>query len=238
LRKIYQSAFEIAERYCWEAIFDGRRKSVSKQQWADSIKPRWLELRPQLDQAFSNCRDVGTPTDKLSELDGRVKRLDYKWKLECQSHERPSPNPVPVAIAGVQNTAIAESKKPTRGRPPEYNWDGVKSRLAAYASQHGPVQTLDELLQKTADFANELHPQHKTPSDKTMREAIKAHALNIAAGFSPGKKLEFPRITSFPAQRFAHLFRHRSRPRWRGRRDGPGQQWRDSHGSKTVLHDF
>jgi len=106
LRKIYQSDFEIAERYCWEAIFDGRRKSVSKQQWADSIKPRWLELRPQLDQAFSNCRDVGTPTNKLSDLEGRVKRLDYKWKLVCQSRERASPSPVPVATAGGEAAAI------------------------------------------------------------------------------------------------------------------------------------
>ncbi len=105
LQKNYQSDFEIAERYCWEVIFDERRPNVGKQQWADSIKPRWSELRPQLDQAFSNCRDVGTPADKLSELDGRLKRLDYKWKLVCQSRERASPNPVPVTTAGDETAA-------------------------------------------------------------------------------------------------------------------------------------
>lgn len=82
---------------------------------------------------------------------------------------------------------LAEIKKPKRGRPPEYNWDGVKSRLTAYASQHGPVQTFEELMQKIADFASDLHPKRKTPSDKTMRDAIAAHELNIAAGFAPGK---------------------------------------------------
>jgi hypothetical protein len=43
------------------------------------------------------------------------------------------------------------------------------------------------LMQKCSDFAHDLHPKKRTPSDKTIREAIKTHALDIAASFSPGK---------------------------------------------------
>jgi hypothetical protein len=81
----------------------------------------------------------------------------------------------------------AHLRKPRRGRPAEYNWDGVKSRLADYVSRHGPVRTSDELLQKCADFATELHPKKSTPSDKTIREAIKTHALDATARIVPGK---------------------------------------------------
>jgi hypothetical protein len=78
-------------------------------------------------------------------------------------------------------------KKQKRGRPQEYNWSGVKSRLTDYASQHGPMQRLEELLQKCADFASELHPKGKMPDDKTIREAIKTYGLDIAAGLTSGK---------------------------------------------------
>ncbi len=78
-------------------------------------------------------------------------------------------------------------KKSKRGRPPEYNWNGVKALLETYVSGHGPVQTIGELLQKCADFAFELHPGKSTPDDKTIREAIKTHALAAAAGLDPGK---------------------------------------------------
>jgi hypothetical protein len=73
-------------------------------------------------------------------------------------------------------------KKPKRGRPAEYNWSGVESQLAAYALQHGAVQTSNELLQKCADFATDLHPSRRTPSDKTIREAVNRHQLDLAAG--------------------------------------------------------
>jgi hypothetical protein len=78
-------------------------------------------------------------------------------------------------------------EKPKRGRPAEYNWPGVKKQLTAYVAQNGPIQSSIELLQKCADFASELHPERKTPDDKTIREAIKAHALDIAAGLASGK---------------------------------------------------
>jgi hypothetical protein len=76
-------------------------------------------------------------------------------------------------------------KKSKPGRPAEYNWEGVKARLRTYRSERGPVQTLDELLQKCADFACELHPADRMPADKTIREAIETHALAAAAGFDP-----------------------------------------------------
>jgi hypothetical protein len=77
--------------------------------------------------------------------------------------------------------ASSPLKKQKLGRPQEYNWSGVKSRLTDYASQHGPMQRLEELLQKCADFAADLHPNHLTPSEKTIREAIKRHQLDTAA---------------------------------------------------------
>ena len=83
--------------------------------------------------------------------------------------------------------ASSPLKKQKLGRPQEYNWSGIKSRLTDYASQHGPMQRLEELLQKCADFASELHPKGKMPDDKTIREAIKTHALDIAAGLTSGK---------------------------------------------------
>ena len=64
---------------------------------------------------------------------------------------------------------------------------GVKMLLAAYKAQHGPMQKSVELLQKCADFASDLHAKNCTPSDKTIREAIKRHALDVAAGLVPGK---------------------------------------------------
>jgi hypothetical protein len=90
-------------------------------------------------------------------------------KVLCRDHEQ-----------------AAEIKKPQRGRPATYNWIGVKERLADYVAKHGPVQTSGELLQNCADFASELHPGGSTPDDKTIREAIKTHALDIAAGVAPG----------------------------------------------------
>ena len=76
-----------------------------------------------------------------------------------------------------------------RGRPAEYNWVGVKAKLKIYVSTNGPIQTRVELIQKCADFAYELHPgkKKKTPDDKTIREAIKTHALDAAVGLDPGK---------------------------------------------------
>jgi hypothetical protein len=78
-----------------------------------------------------------------------------------------------------------QKRKP--GRPREYDWVGVRARLETHVSQHGPIHTTEDLLQKCADFATDLHPKNRTPSDKTMREAIATHAFSAAAGLVPGK---------------------------------------------------
>jgi hypothetical protein len=78
-------------------------------------------------------------------------------------------------------------KSSKRGRPAEYNWPGVKTKLEAYVSKNGPVKTLGELIQKSADFAHELHPCKNTPNDATTRSAIKTYGLAAAARFDPGK---------------------------------------------------
>ena len=84
----------------------------------------------------------------------------------------------------------SKSQRPKRGRPAEYNWPAVKTRLASYAAKHGPIQALGELLQKCADFAFELHPGKKTPSDKTIREAIARYDLDKAAREKPKGKMD------------------------------------------------
>jgi hypothetical protein len=84
----------------------------------------------------------------------------------------------------------ATLRKSKRGRPPEYAWPAVKLRLDEYRANHGAIQTMVELIQKCADFASETHPTGRTPSDKTIREAIEAHGLDIAVGADenpPGK---------------------------------------------------
>jgi len=111
------------------------------------------------------------------------RRLFDRWLARHRQPESP-PRFEPQAK---QFTGTTRLKKPKRGRPPEYNWSGVKSRLAAYVSKHGPVQTWDELLQKCADFASELHPEHKAPDASTIRAAIKKHGLDVAAGTGRGK---------------------------------------------------
>jgi hypothetical protein len=82
---------------------------------------------------------------------------------------------------------LSPLKKPRRGRPAEYNWNGVRAKLTAYVSEHGPIQTFDELLQKCGDFASDLHAKKQRPDDKTIREAIRTHSLDVAASYSPGK---------------------------------------------------
>jgi hypothetical protein len=78
-------------------------------------------------------------------------------------------------------------QKLQRGRPPEYNWPGVRKELINYASTNGPVQNVDELLQKCSEFASELHPAKNVPDDHTIRAAIKTYGLDSAAGKPPGK---------------------------------------------------
>src|SRR5262249_38489331 len=82
------------------------------------------------------------------------RNLFQRWLAK---HRLPETPPRFEPIGG---RSLARLKKPKRGRPAEYNWSGVKSRLADYVSQHGPVRTSDELLQKCEEFASELHPKN------------------------------------------------------------------------------
>ena len=86
-----------------------------------------------------------------------------------------------------QFAGAAQLTKPKRGRPAEYDWIGVKSKLRAHGKQHGHVQTWDALLQLCSDFASELHPENKTPDASTIRAAIKTHGLDVEAGMGRGK---------------------------------------------------
>jgi hypothetical protein len=92
-----------------------------------------------------------------------------------------------VANVGASGGRLISQTQSARGRPPEYNWIGVRTELAAYVSKHGPMRKHVELMQKCADFATDQHPEGKTPNDATIRAAIKKHALDIAAGLTPGK---------------------------------------------------
>jgi hypothetical protein len=81
--------------------------------------------------------------------------------------------------------AIAPQKR-HRARTPEYSWPGVKEKLIDYVRKHGPLQSFGKLLEKTREFATELHPEGNEPSDKTVRAAIKKYDL-AAVGLAPGK---------------------------------------------------
>jgi hypothetical protein len=97
--------------------------------------------------------------------------LFERWRVK---HRLPtSPHFQPQAEA-----ATAAPKKMKRGRRPEYNWDGVKERLTPYVAKHG-VLKMDELLQKCAEFASNLHPKGNVPDDSTIRAAIKKHRLAV-----------------------------------------------------------
>jgi hypothetical protein len=161
-----------AETPCKRAIRSaGKIEPTDETHW-NYLKKQWSEiLRPELERAFAACETAGMPADQLSELKHRMDVREKEWNLICEYRESIPPS----HLSG------------KRGRPAEYNWSGVKKRLESYASENGPVRTLDELLQKVADFAHDLHPRKKTPSDKTIRDAIKTHALDKAAGFAPGK---------------------------------------------------
>ena len=43
-------------------------------------------------------------------------------------------------------------EKPKRGRPPTYDWEGVKAKLDTYVAEKGPVKTSEELMHKCAEF--------------------------------------------------------------------------------------
>ena len=77
-------------------------------------------------------------------------------------------------------------KKATRGRPLTYNWEGVKRRLVSYRQKNGDVQSRNELLHLCSEYATELNRERRTPDDATIRDAIRVHKLDRAAGLMPG----------------------------------------------------
>jgi hypothetical protein len=84
-------------------------------------------------------------------------------------------------------TASTRLQKRKRGRPPEYNWEQVKTLLLEYAKEKGPIQTEKELVQKCADLATSIHGSRKTPDDKTIRSAIKQSGLDQPPICSPSR---------------------------------------------------
>ncbi len=100
-RKISEAEFGIqeADRHCYEAIRKGRNvKGVDQKRWAFEAK-RWSEvLRPELKHAFTKCRDVGMPPDKLADLDRRITKLDCEWSLVSQYRDGVSSTDVAAAI--------------------------------------------------------------------------------------------------------------------------------------------
>ncbi|HEV2627241.1 MAG TPA: hypothetical protein VGV41_01165 [Pseudolabrys sp.] len=78
-------------------------------------------------------------------------------------------------------------KKATRGRPLTYNWEGVKRGLVSYRQKNGDVQSRNELLHLCSEYATELNRERRTPDDATIRDAIRVHKLDRAAGLMPGK---------------------------------------------------
>jgi hypothetical protein len=152
--------------------------------WKDSRPDYPWRIRPR-DARLNEWRQFSRPA-LLIEL-----RIADVEKVLCGA-------PIPAVFVkkpkrdGVPNPAVIQLKKPRRGRPPEYNWDGVSVLLASYAADNGSIETQEELLQKCGDFARDLDPRDpkNTPDDKTIREAIKTYRLDLAAvapGNSPRK---------------------------------------------------
>ena len=112
----------------------------------------------------------------------------FDW-CKTRGFEKPGFWRFPVMPSSPEKRSPVTSslEKPKRGRPPEYNWSGVRERLTEYTSTNGPVKNLEELLEKCGDFASELHPKNDRPDDSTIRAAIEKHGLNTAAGLAPGK---------------------------------------------------
>ncbi len=138
---------------------------------------------PAVEIASLRLQDDGNDKDCLVPENWRVAHGSNWNNLPRVSHRSGFPG---RRASCIRCRSSARETKP--GAPPGGIQLGRRqTQLSDYLSQHGPMQTLDELMQKCADFACDLHPKKRTPSDKTIREAIKTHALGAAAGFSPGK---------------------------------------------------
>jgi hypothetical protein len=112
---------------------------------------------------------------------GRQQYLPYCWIRRDFFERWRVKHRLPASSHFQPHAKEAALKKTKRGRPPVYNWPGVKARLAAHVAQSGAIKNEDDLLQTCADFASELHPKRKLPDDSTIRIAIKKYGLNLVA---------------------------------------------------------
>jgi hypothetical protein len=140
---------------------------------------------------IANCKKAFDAIAQTSSIESYHVATPYLMSIELTRDEfirwlngRDYQHPSFWSSKAISSTTF---EKPKKGRPPEYNWHGVRAKLETYVSRHGPIQKFEELMQKCADFANELHPKNRTPSDKTIREAIKMHSLDNVAQLVPGK---------------------------------------------------
>jgi hypothetical protein len=151
--------FHEALRQCNEAHIKGRNiKRVDSNSWEYWSKRRAEILRPALRDAFDKCEVSGMPANELAKCRHQMNRCDKEWMLVSEMRKSSSP-------------------KGTRGRPAEYDWDGVRSELNRYVTKHGLMRSKNELIQKCSAIAAGLHPEQKTPDEKTVRAAIKKHGL-------------------------------------------------------------
>jgi hypothetical protein len=165
------AAFDTLARDLLSGVFEENGRSRVLYLHPATTKARMT--RAWLDDAIHHSYDNNRARSEYLPYCWIQRRLFERWLARNRLQESPSRFEPPVASTPL--------KKQKLGRPQEYNWSGVKLRLTDYVSQHGPIQTAVELMQKCADFAAELHPHHRTPSDKTIREAIKRHQLNTPA---------------------------------------------------------
>ena len=192
----------------------GVAEEEAKTDICNAIADRHIRVRFHTSKVWAEGKPGGSIGTAQTVCDGSevdipasLRRFDFDWQKSrpVASWRKHGPDPwtlpyiemvdrmdvfapdVTKVLCDARNAAMTRLKKSKRGRPAEYNWDGVKQRLSTYVAKHGPVQTLNELLQKCAEFAGELHPKNSAPSDKTIRDAIKTHSLDVAAGFVPGK---------------------------------------------------
>jgi hypothetical protein len=151
--------FHEALRQCNDAHIKGRNiKRVDSNSWEYLSKRRAEILRPTLKDAFEKCEVSGMPANELAKCRHQMNRCDKEWMLVSEMRKSVSP-------------------KGTRGRPAEYDWEGVRSELNRYVAKHGLMRSKNELIQKCSAIAAGLHRERQTPDEKTIRAAIKKHGL-------------------------------------------------------------
>ena len=74
------------------------------------------------------------------------------------------------------------------GRPPTYDWPLINQRIVEHVKKRGrSLKDTADLIALIRLIQDEIDP-NKSPDDKTIREAIKTHGLDVAAGVKPGNR--------------------------------------------------